>query len=426
MNLKSVYEIFYPGKNSTQISVWDEKPKYRSKKAFYEELIPMEIRWINAKVWNDKARRSRFFTDSKAESKYMAAVKEMLMQDPLKIPRLEKKCSLLLDGHILAEAMNTVFFQIIEEEKIEFSIGLKKYLIDEISGKLIPEWGNVLAFYILFAIFPEEVNQLYTLYLYQKENEREAVSEDESSHALKKDDKSLFQYEYPPDMSVHYPGEIITHTWVIKNVGKIPWENRYVECVSTPFPLKEENMRIRFPAIVYPGDSVSVTVSFPAPEQPGVYIMKWKMKDKKGNWSFQDKIGIGLHFTVLEKPVLRKDSGEWERNNYIVLEEIPSRPATLIAGTIYSHEWRIQNTGSEEWREYYCECINGESVCYSKSELRLPLKERVAPGENFSVKVEFVTPPIECNCQLIWKIMKKDGTPAFPEERRLEVFLNLI
>ncbi len=424
MNLKRVYEIFYPGKHCEQISVWDEKPKYRSMKAFYEEAVPMEIQWLNAKVWNDKARRSRFFTDSKLESRYVTAVKEMLMQDPLKIPRLEKKCASLLNGNIEAEAMNMVFFQIIEKEKLELSIGLKKYLIDEISGKLKPEWGNVLAFYIVYAIFPEEVNQLYALYLYRIEN-GDILSEEVSGREGR-DDKSVFQYEYPPDMSVHYPGEMLSHTWIIKNVGKIPWEKRYFECVSPPFPLEEENMQVRLSEIVYLGDCVSVSVSFPVPEQPGAYIMNWKMKDEKGNWLFLDKVGIGLHFTVLERPALRELSDNWEKNNYCVLEEIPAIPVTLIAGKMYSHEWRIQNTGTEVWKEYYCECINGESFRYSKSELRIPLKERVAPGEKISIKIEFVTPPIECNCQLIWKIMKKDGTPAFPEGRQLEVFFNLI
>lgn len=35
MNLKEVYEIFYPGNCEPLISVWDEKPKYRLKKGFF-------------------------------------------------------------------------------------------------------------------------------------------------------------------------------------------------------------------------------------------------------------------------------------------------------------------------------------------------------------------------------------------------------
>ena len=53
-------------------------------------------------------------------------------------------------------------------------------------------------------------------------------------------------------------------------------------------------------------------------------------------------------------------------------------------------------------------------------------KKRVMPGERISVKVEFATPPIEGIYSMVWQIMKKDGTPAFPKNRKLEVLLNLI
>ncbi len=44
MNLKGVYEIFYPGKAERDPPVWKEKPKYRSNKDFYEEIFRMQLR----------------------------------------------------------------------------------------------------------------------------------------------------------------------------------------------------------------------------------------------------------------------------------------------------------------------------------------------------------------------------------------------
>lgn len=424
MNLKGVYEIFYPGRNSGKVSVWSEKPKYRSMKEFFEEIIPMEMRWINIKIWNDKARRSKFLTNSKLENTYIQAIKEMVLQEPFTIPRMERKCTIMLNNQIDSEGMNEVFFQILEEEKIEISSNLKNHLIEGKSGKLKPEWGNVLTFYFMYALFPEEVNQLYISYLYRKENEL-PIFPDGSGKKGEKYDNALFQYEYPPDMSVHYPGEILTHTWILKNVGEVPWENRYYECTNPLFPLGEENERIRIPQVIYPGDTVSPTVSFQVPDKPGIYVMNWKMKDRNGSLVFLDKLGIGLHFTVLES---RAQDGDRSRecSNYKVLEEKPSIPETLIAGKMYSHVWTIQNTGTDTWNEYYLECINGESFRYSKNELRIPLKERVLPGESISIQIEFATPPVESVCRFIWRFMKKDGTPAFPEGRQLEVILNLI
>ena len=87
MNLKQIYEIFYPGRNSNTVSVWNKKPPYRSKKDFFEELIPMEIRWLNIKLWNDKARRSRFWADSKTENKYTTEMKKFILQSPSSIPQ---------------------------------------------------------------------------------------------------------------------------------------------------------------------------------------------------------------------------------------------------------------------------------------------------------------------------------------------------
>lgn len=424
MNLKGVYEIFYPARNSENISVWSEKPKYRSKKDFFEEIIPMEMRWLNIKIWNDKARRSKFLANSKSENTYIQAIKELFLQEPFTIPRMERKCTRMLNNQITAEAMNEVFFRIMEEERIEISSNLRNHLIDERSGRLKPEWGNVLTFYFIYALFPEEMNQLYIPYLYRKENEL-PLFPDGTGKCGEKRDNALFQYEYPPDMSVHYPGEIVTHTWILKNVGEVPWENRYYECANPVFPLGEENERIRIPQVIYPGDTVSPTVSFQVPDKPGTYVMNWKMKDKNGNLVYLDKLGIGLHFTVLEHRK-HEETEIPESNNYKVLEESPSIPETLIAGKMYSHVWKIQNTGADTWNEYYLECINGESFRYTKAELRIPLKERVLPGEIISIKIEFVTPPVESVCRFIWRFMKKDGTLAFPDGRQLEVILNLI
>ena len=153
--------------------------------------------------------------------------------------------------------------------------------------------------------------------------------------------------------------------------------------------------------------------------------MTWKMKDSNGNDAFPDRLGIGLHFTVMdfedEKVSKIKKGG-----NYNVIEEIPRLPVTVISGNLYSHTWIIQNTGTTIWNEYYLECINGDSFSYTKRELCVPFKKRVMPGEKISVKVEFATPPIEGVYSMVWQIMKKDGTPAFSKNRRLEVLLNLI
>lgn len=53
-----------------------------------------------------------------------------------------------------------------------------------------------------------------------------------------------------------------------RNVGDIPWENRYYECNQSPMELDEENRIIRIPEFEYPGDMVTPSVSFLAPNEP--------------------------------------------------------------------------------------------------------------------------------------------------------------
>ena len=220
MNLKEVYEIFYPGKCKENPSVWNVPPKYRSKKDFFEELFPMEIRWINCKIWNDKARRSRFFSDCKGETRYIASLRTFLFEQPWTISRIEGKANELLSGQICEKVMNESFLQIVEKEGIEISRKLRSYLFDDETNQLKTKWRNVLTFYVLLAILPEEINQIYVQYLYNQEQSAHLKGEEESNDAAIKD-AALFQYEYPPDMSIVSPGEKINHTWVIKNVGDV-------------------------------------------------------------------------------------------------------------------------------------------------------------------------------------------------------------
>ena len=424
MNLKEVYEIFYPGKCEKLPSVWKVPPKYRSKKDFFEELLPMEIRWLNCKIWNDKARRSRFLSDCKREARYIATLRTYLFEHPWAISRIEGKAKALLYGQLSEKGMNEAFLQIINEEKIEISKNLREYLFDTETNRLKTKWENVLTFYVLMAIFPEEINQIYVKYIYNQEQHTRLKEEEDGNSSTRKDGV-LFQHEYPPDMSIVSPGERINHTWIMKNVGDTLWENRYYECNQPMMELDEENRILQLPQFVYPGDKVSPSVSFDAPDKPGTYVMTWKMKDSNGNDAFPDRLGIGLHFTVMDYED-EKVSKIKKGGNYNVIEEIPRLPVTVILGNLYSHTWIIQNTGTTIWNEYYLECINGDNFSYAKRELCVPFKKRVMPGEKISVKVEFATPPIEGVYSMVWQIMKKDGTPAFSKNRRLEVLINLI
>lgn len=419
VNLKSVYEIFFPAKESVQPSVWEKKPHFLSKKAFFELLIPMEIRWLNVKLWNNKARRSRFFSDSGQEPQFLMALKKELLKEPWGISRIERKCQLFLGENLSADIANQVFLQMLQQEDIAFSSALEWYLKDRKTGKLKTEYWKLLAFFILYAMFPGEVNQIYSAYLYK--SEQQAFFAEDSRNPM---DESLFLNEYPADMGIYRAGDVITHTWIMKNVGKILWEDRYYECTFSSFSIEKETLTMRLPPVVYPGDTAALTTSFLAPLVPGSYMMNWKAKDKKGNLAFPGKLGLGLHFVVVEENSPKQ--ADTSENNYKVTEEYPADMCILQAGDVHVHTWTIQNTGSITWENYYCESVNGMALQYTPRELRIPMKQSVVPGESVSLRIEFVTPPVEGIFTLVWRIMQEDGTCAFATDRKLEILLKLI
>lgn len=420
MNLKSIYEIFYPGVDSLKTSVWEKRPKYLSKKVFFERLFPMELRWLNVKLWNDKARRSRFFSDCMKEPQYLSSVKQTLLQEPMTIFRIETKCRGLLEGNIFVPRLNGAFERLWQSEGITASPGVQTYLINGQTGELKQDCWNTMAFLLLYAMFPGEINQIYMSYIYKVENQFLFLEKEK----LWQEDDSLFQNEFPPDMGIYKAGEEICHSWVIKNTGSMVWQKRYYACVSASPLLNRETLRIPLPDVVYPGENVTLTIRFAAPQKPGIYALSWKMMYKDGSLALPKKVGLGLHFTIPEENSCQKKCEE--KDSYRVLEEKPTLLSTHIAGEIHSHTWVIQNTGSVTWKNYYCECLNGEAFHYAANELRIPMGKIVKPGESISLQIDFVTPPVEGVFSLIWKIMRPDGVCAFSEERQLEVLLHLI
>ena len=144
------------------------------------------------------------------------------------------------------ECMNDRFLQIIDEEEVEISRNLRKYLFD--TGGEPPEKqdGKRPGVLCPLAIFPKEINQIYVQYIYNREHNIHFKEEEDSNSSTEKDG-ILFQYEYPPDMGIVSPGEIINHTWVMKNVGNILWENRYYECNQSVIELDEKNRILHLP-----------------------------------------------------------------------------------------------------------------------------------------------------------------------------------
>lgn len=89
MNLNAIYDMFYIGGDLTSEPLWFGKRE--QKKSFFigRGLIPYEIRRINLNLWNDKTRRSKFFSNSRSEPEYINSLVSFMLENPFVISRIE-------------------------------------------------------------------------------------------------------------------------------------------------------------------------------------------------------------------------------------------------------------------------------------------------------------------------------------------------
>lgn len=127
----------------------------------------------------------------------------------------------------------------------------------------------------------------------------------------KRGDRSAFVQETIPDGTLVLFGEQFSKTWELQNVGRIPWEGRYLQCVDedilvynrTGGMLKiAENLvpqatRIPVPTTL-PGEVVRLTVSFTAPAMPGTFLSYWKSVFEDGALCFPEAQGLSVKVRV--------------------------------------------------------------------------------------------------------------------------------
>ena len=83
-----------------------------------------------------------------------------------------------------------------------------------------------------------------------------------------------------PDGTQFAPGEVITKTWRLKNIGTCTWTPDYDIVYSSGAQMSGTNMQM--PGYVAPGQTVDVAVTFTAPSAPGHYISYWMLRNASG------------------------------------------------------------------------------------------------------------------------------------------------
>ena len=126
-----------------------------------------------------------------------------------------------------------------------------------------------------------------------------------------KGDRSAFVQETIPDGTLVLYGQRFSKTWELQNVGRVPWEGRYLQCLDDEivvYTLSGEKLRIsenlkpdvqRIPVpVTPPGELVKLTVEFTAPSMPGTFISYWKSVCEDGSSCFPSAQGLSVKVRV--------------------------------------------------------------------------------------------------------------------------------
>ncbi len=128
----------------------------------------------------------------------------------------------------------------------------------------------------------------------------------------KRGDQSAFIGESIPDGTLVLCGQRFIKTWELQNVGRVAWENRYLQCMDdelividrrTGLPLTiNENL---IPAVsrmpvpyTLPGSTVKLSIAFTAPRMPCTCISYWKSIFADGSLCFPKAQGLSVKVRV--------------------------------------------------------------------------------------------------------------------------------
>lgn len=107
------------------------------------------------------------------------------------------------------------------------------------------------------------------------------------------------------------PGQKFIKTWELQNVGRVPWEGRFLRCLDEEIVVSTligetlvlaQNLvpsakRIAVPD-TQPGAKVQISIEFTAPEPPGTVLSYWKSVFSDGTLCFPKARGLWVKVRV--------------------------------------------------------------------------------------------------------------------------------
>lgn len=424
MNLNAIYDLFFNGGELSDEPLWPGRKM--QKISFFNGIIPMRLRGINEALWKNKSRRSRFLSNSFNEPLYVEDVKDYIIKNPDVISNIESRVQRRIKNDVDVNKLANVIKNFISKNINDINEEIYSYLVGDDDAYIKDKYERSLAFIIIYAILGIKANVVYRIFFLKMQN-----STNNNNYTLNQEDHSSFISEFPPDGQKFKPGQRIIHTWVIQNNGSIVWKDRYFECVNPQLINSNIALNIKLKQNIYPGEKAYVVAEFNAPCNEGAYVLKWKMKNRDGTYSFPQSIGLIIHFYVENNIKDISSNGIAQ-----IVSENPRRMQQYRVGEIIEHTWTLKNVSQKDWNNCYFECTNCIVFNYAINELRVPIKfmdskrERdmmniIKPGEETNVTVKFHTPYQAGIYIFEWRIKDKNGNDVALESPSIELEVNV-
>ena len=140
----------------------------------------------------------------------------------------------------------------------------------------------------------------------------------------KRGDKSAFVRDVSyPDGALVLPGQRLLKTWELQNVGNVPWQGRWLQCMDEEvfvyqrsgeqlhlaLPLQPDALRVAIPDTA-PGDSVQISVGFTAPNSPGTVLSYWKATHADGRLCYPGARGVWAKVLVSTLAATASETGD--------------------------------------------------------------------------------------------------------------------
>jgi hypothetical protein len=109
-----------------------------------------------------------------------------------------------------------------------------------------------------------------------------------------------------PEGTVFHPADPVVKTWRLMNMGNCTWTTAYKLVFDHGYNFLGIKS-IPLANTVAPGETVDITLKFPAPDTLGTYLSYWNLQDPAGNiFGVGANVNVPLSIRIVIQPKPKK------------------------------------------------------------------------------------------------------------------------